>query len=153
VRLQLVHRVTATALLLALLAMTTGACSPSPIGGSVDAVLVSLDMTGGMCATGACAQHVELRADGTVVGPDGSKRSLGPMDIARAHTALERADLAASLARPFTGQCPVVYDGAEWTWTFPAPGGPVVVASCTTQIDPRQQPFATLTELMVPAGG
>lgn len=116
-------------------------------------MVVSLDMTGGLCPAGACAQRTELRADGTVVAPDGSRRSLNPIDIERGRLAIDAADFSAILARPFTGQCPVVYDGAEWTWTIHTARGDFLVASCTTQIDPGQEPFSTLTELMVGGGG
>ena len=85
-------------------------------------------------------------------GPDGSRRSLNPIEVERARLAIEAADFTAILARPFTGQCPVAYDGAEWTLTFHADRGEVALASCTTRIDPRQGRL-TLTELMVPAGG
>ena len=148
-----VRRVLAAVIALAVSGAVTTGCSAPPPAPPADAVVVALDMTGGMCRDGACAQHTELRADGTVVGPDGSRRSLNPIEVERARLAIDAADFTAILARPFTGQCPVAYDGAEWTWTFHAAHGEVAVASCTTQIDPGQEPFSTLTELMVPAGG
>ena len=148
-----VRRVLAAVTVLALSGALTAGCSASRAAPPADAVVVSLDMTGGMCPDGACAQHTELRADGTVVGPDGARRSLNPIDVERARLAIDAADFTAILARPFTGQCPVAYDGAEWTWTFHAARGQVAVASCTTRIDPGQEPFSTLTELMVAPSG
>jgi hypothetical protein len=60
-------------------------------------------------------------------------------------------------AVPFTGECPVNFDGQEWIYEFGTPGGVERVASCETEIDPAHPAFAAVTAALqavgvIPAG-
>jgi hypothetical protein len=58
------------------------------------------------------------------------------LDVAVATT-----DFAAIRARPFTGECPVNFDGQETIYEFGAPGGTQRIATCETDIDPNHPLF------------
>ena len=76
-----------------------------------------------------------------------------PAVLARIVAGVAATDWEAVLARPFTGECPRNFDGQEVTYTFPMAAGDVVVASCTTQIDPGQEPFASIGDALFAPGG
>jgi hypothetical protein len=59
--------------------------------------------------------------------------------------AIKTTDFDVVRARPFTGECPVAFDGQEWIYEFGAPGGVERVASCETEIDPAHPAFAATT--------
>ena len=57
------------------------------------------------------------------------------------------------LARPFVGECPRNFDGQEEIYTFNVVPEPVVVASCTTAVDPQQDPFRLVGGILFGVGG
>ncbi len=117
------------------------------------AVLVRVDASGGECPQGECANHWEIRRDGSVVGTGAAVPDVEPQALARIRAAIDAADWAAILARPFTGACPKNFDGQEYIYTFPTAAGDVVVASCTTQIDPGQEPFGSILGALFASSG
>ena len=66
---------------------------------------------------------------------------------------VETADWNAILAVPFTGECPRNVDGQESIYTFHDDRQPVIVAGCTTEIDPTQEPFQTVQGILFGVGG
>lgn len=130
--------------LLALVAVLFTACDLLPIDRPSNALLVTVEASGGMCVPGTCSTRYDVRRDGSVVRSDGVRQQIDAAAMRRIIAAVDAADWIAILARPFTGTCPTAYDGAELTYTFQTVRGAVTVASCTTQIDPEQEPFSTL---------
>ncbi len=61
-----------------------------------------------------------------------------PEILAALDAAIKTTDFDAIRARPFTGECPVNFDGQEVIFEFGAPGGVERIASCETEIDPDQ---------------
>ena len=59
--------------------------------------------------------------------------------------AIKATDFDAIRARPFTGECPVAFDGQEFIYEFGAPTGVERIASCETEIDPDNPVFAATT--------
>ena len=51
-------------------------------------------------------------------------------------TELSQADFVALMRRPFTGTCPIAYDGQETIYTFTTASGAVRIASCEVVVDP-----------------
>ena len=136
-----------------ILVLLVAACDTVPFLPRSDALLASVQLTGGECPTGTCSSRFDVYRDGRVERPDGPPQQLDAATLGRLHAQVEGADWEAILARPFTGECPTAYDGQEITYTFHAVGGPVTIASCSVQIDPGQEPFSTLMGALFGVGG
>ncbi len=117
------------------------------------AILVRVETSGGECPQGECTSRWEIRRDGVVINTGAVVPDIEPQVLARIIASIDSADWAAVLARPFTGECPKNFDGQEHTYTFPTAAGDVVVASCTTQIDPGQEPFESILGALFAEGG
>ena len=115
--------------------------------------LVVFETTGGECPQGPCGFRAEIFRDGRVVRSDGLAQTVDAAALARLVAQVDAADWPAILARPFEGECPTAFDGQEQTYTFNVAPAPVVVASCTVAIDPRQEPFQTVQGILFAAGG
>ncbi|MDP2349762.1 MAG: hypothetical protein Q8M74_01230 [Chloroflexota bacterium] len=136
-----------------LLAVAVAGCDLFRAVQPSSAVLVRVDASGGLCPQGECANRWEIRRDGVVVSTGAVVPDIEPPVLARIIAAIDSADWAEVLARPFTGECPKNFDGQEYTYTFPTAAGDVVVASCTTQVDPGQEPFESILNALFAAGG
>jgi hypothetical protein len=142
--------------LLLLAILVAGACTQAPAVQPVPAparALVSVETRGGECPDGTCSTRYEVFSDGRVVRDDGATDTMDADVAARLAELVEAADWAAITARPFTGECPTAYDGQELVYTFWPAGGEVTVATCSVQVDPGQEPFATLDDLLLGSGG
>ena len=124
----------------ALAAGTLGACTSTstneivPIAGP----LLTVQMRGGMCPEGMCDNTVVLERDGKVHSADKPPNSLGlvpagPLDALNA--AITTADWSTLRSKPFTGECPVNFDGQELVFEFSTLSGTQRLASCEVEID------------------
>jgi hypothetical protein len=125
---------------------------PTPVLGT-DGVLVTYLAHGGHCRTGTCEFNAAIHADGTVDRSDGMEQVVDPMSLGLLTKGIEAADWDAILAVPFTGECPVNFDGQEQVYTFHVEPEPIVIASCTTEVDPSQEPFRTIDGILFGTGG
>ena len=142
--------------LMALAATALGACSllpPEVVPEALNPVVVTYATEGGECAQGPCGFQAEIRRDGTVKRSDGMAQTVDEPSLRRLVEQVNAADWTAILARPFTGECPKNVDGQESTYTFNTAAGPVVVAGCTVEIDPTQEPFQTVQGILFGVGG
>jgi hypothetical protein len=91
-----------------------------------------------MCPQGACGGSVILERDGRVHSAAKPPNDLGQVN-GDAYAALDRAiqstDFAAMKAKPFTGECPVNFDGQELIFEFAVGATTQRIASCETEID------------------
>ena len=131
---QVIHR-----LLPALVIVFLAGCSsapallPTPVG-----PLVTVSTRGGECPVGPCGETVILERDGRVHSAAKPPNELGkvPADAMAALTlAVSQTDYAAIKAKPFTGECPVNFDGQELIFEFGAGAGTQRIASCEVDID------------------
>ena len=94
---------------------------------------------GGFCPEGECTILVAVsNAGGFVYAPRFGDSRVGTIDkdlVERLSSASQDADFDAIRAVPFTGTCPIAFDGMENVYTFFVEGGEEVVASCAWQID------------------
>jgi hypothetical protein len=100
--------------------------------------LVTVSMEGGMCPEGACASSVILERDGRVHSAAKPPNNLGRASaeaMATLTAAVQATDYAAIRARPFTGICPIAFDGQELIFEFSVGGGTQRIASCEVDID------------------
>lgn len=122
------------------LALSLGACSSIGSVGLPAATgpLVTVTMRGGMCAAGACDNSVILDRDGRVHSAAKPPNDLGTVPaqaMATLTAAIGATDYAALRAHPFTGECPVNFDGQELIFEFAVGTATQRIASCEVDID------------------
>lgn len=142
--------------LLVVVTIAVGACGLLPPGAVpevINPVLVGYEASGGECPQGPCGFKAQILRDGRVLRSDGMPQAVDAQTLADLTRQIERADWDAFLAKPFEGECPRNFDGQEETYTFNVAPKPVIIASCTTAIDPQQDPFRTVGGILFGVGG
>jgi hypothetical protein len=100
--------------------------------------LVTVSTRGGMCPQGACDHSVILERDGRVHAAAKPPNDLGRVPAAAMATltgAVQATDYRALKSHPFTGQCPIAFDGQELIFEFGVGAGTQRIASCEVDID------------------
>ena len=143
-RMRLRARLIRLAILLSVVALAAGAlgaCNAAATGELIPGTgpLVTVQMRGGMCADGGmCDTSVILDRDGRVRSATKPPNDLGVVSAANLSTltvALAATDFATLTAKPFTGECPIAFDGQELIFEFATMGGTQRLASCEVDID------------------
>ena len=67
--------------------------------------------------------------------------------------AITKADFVALKSRPFTGTCPVAYDGQETIYTFATASGAERIASCEVVVDPAAPLFVAVAAALAGVAG
>jgi hypothetical protein len=118
-------------------ALALAGCStnvPIPVVGP----LVTVEIRGGMCPAGACDDSVILERDGRVHAAAKPPNDLGQVEaqaMASLTSAMQATDWAALKSHPFTGVCPLAFDGQELIFEFSVGTGTQRIASCDVDID------------------
>ena len=136
-----IHAVPALAIVL-----IAAGCSAIPLPG-VGGTLVVVETRGGLCVNSPCGSRIAIDADGRVhqLAPEPAELGKVPADALGALSAAVRAaDFAAIKRRPFSGECPVNFDGQEVIYEFSLAGGTETIASCTIEADPDAPPFVAV---------
>ncbi len=136
------HRLFATLLLVALFVTGCSLVEAPPTG-----PLVTVQVRGGECPEGACGGTTAIERDGRVhlVAPRAEELGRAPQEAVTALDAAIRAtDFAAIKAKPFTGECPVNFDGQELIYEFTTASGTQRIASCEVEVDPAHPLFAAV---------
>lgn len=100
--------------------------------------LVTVQMHGGMCPDGMCDNSVVLERDGRVHSAAKPPNELGRVSaqaMATLTAAVQTADYATLKSHPFTGECPIAFDGQELIFEFGVGVGTQRLASCEVDID------------------
>jgi hypothetical protein len=109
--------------------------------------LVSVETRGGECPSGTCDRLLNIEADGRIHEVIPKDRVLGtapPEVIDALRVEVEQADYPKIRSRPFTGTCPIAFDGQETIYTFHVTTGDREIASCTVAIDPADPLFVAV---------
>ena len=120
------------------LALVVAACGFGGGVSSADDPLVTVETRGGECFTAPCGQVVVLDRNGRVHSAAKPPNELGtvpPEQVAAIDAAIRLTDFEALKSHPFTGECPVAFDGQEIVFEFSTPAGPERLASCEVEID------------------
>ena len=125
---------------IALVAVLATACSSVPGLPSTIASgsLVTVETRGGECLDGPCGSKTAIERDGRVhsLAPAAAELGQVPPDVLTAlDAAIKTTDFAILKGRPFTGECPVNFDGQEIIYEFGAPSGTERIASCEVEVD------------------
>ena len=123
--------------------------------------LVTITTRGGECMDGPCGSVIAVAANGQVHQLEPEPANLGELSdelLSALDAQIKTADFATIRARPFTGECPVNFDGQEVIYEFAAPSGVERIASCETEIDPDHPLFLAVEAALqavevIPAGG
>ena len=140
-RMRLRARLIRLAMLLSVAAMATGAlaaCGSTGIAPVEVGPLLTVQVRGGMCMEGACDHAVILEPDGRVHDGATPPKDLGRVPaptMATLTAAVQGADYAALKSKPFTGECPIAFDGNELIFEFAVGAGTQRLASCEVDID------------------
>ena len=138
--------------------LLVGGCSPSAVASllpSTTLPLVTVTTRGGECPASACGSTLVVERDGRLRQTAPEELVLGevtPEALAVLDGAIKTADFAAIRSRPFTGECPVNFDGQEVIYEFGAPSGAERIASCESEIDP-DHPLFQAVDLALASGG
>jgi hypothetical protein len=119
---------------------------------STNQTLLTLQYHGGMCPDGACESVTALRRDGTYTRTIGKgtprEGSVSRQKVDTLSQEIARADFARIKSVPFTGTCPIAYDGQEAIYTFQTAVGPQEIASCKVQIDENSSLFKAVQAIV-----
>jgi hypothetical protein len=130
------------AILVLSVVLTLGACSPAAVASLLPPTtlpLVTVTTRGGECPDGPCGSTLVVERDGRLHQTDPEDVVVGQVSadaLAALDAAIRTTDFDMLRSRPFTGQCPVTYDGQESIYEFGGPNGVERIASCETEIDP-----------------
>jgi hypothetical protein len=111
----------------------------APSAGSSSGVLLTLGYRGGHCRAGPCDRTLAIDRDGgiSVVAPE--PQELGTLSAELFNEVREQlslTDFEELGSQPFTGECPVNFDGQELIYTFHGATGEIRLASCKVELDP-----------------
>ena len=122
----------------------------NPKIGATDTIL-TIRAEGGHCIQGACWSEKQIKGDGSYTAADGTgTKKEGKLEAARVAELTQQiaaADFAQIKAQPFTGTCPIAFDGQEFTYTFQTVSGLETIASCKVGIDENSPLFKNIAEL------
>jgi hypothetical protein len=109
--------------------------------------LLTVRLEGGMCMDGPCDSAVVLERDGRVHSAAKPPNDLGRVS-GEAYTALDAAirstDFAAMRAKPFTGECPIAFDGQKQVFEFSVGTTTERLDSCESELDWSSPLFVTM---------
>jgi hypothetical protein len=100
--------------------------------------LVTVQMRGGMCPKAMCDNSVILERDGQVHSAAKPPNDLGRVTgdaVAALTAAIQATDWADMKSHPFTGECPIAFDGQELILEFNVGTTTQRIASCELDID------------------
>jgi len=101
-----------------------------------------------MCAQGACDSTIAIEVDGRVHAIAPAPTELGTVPdrgLEALNTEIAQADFAALTSRPFTGTCPIAFDGQETVYTFAIGSDIHRIASCEVVVDPAAPLFVAVS--------
>ena len=113
--------VTAVVAVLLAAGSATGSTTPPPIATVV--------RHGGLCVTGSECRTVFRVTDRAISAPGYVSRRLAPSDRLALLRAIKLLNMPYLRAHPFTGTCPIAYDGSESIYRFRGFARPL--AGCT----------------------
>lgn len=152
-RTKLVRAVVPVILMIATAALL--ACGPGDqtLVGVGTGPLLTVEARGGECLVAPCGTTVIVERDGSVhaaAKPPNAIGSITPEQLAALESAIKLTDFTILKNRPFTGECPVNFDGQEFIFEFGAPGGTQRIATCEVEVDYGTPLFVAVTAALGP---
>jgi hypothetical protein len=119
---------------------------------SASGPLVTVSTRGGECPEGMCGSQIVIERDGRIHALKPVAKDFGAVPtaaMAALDAAIRTTDFAQLKSRPFTGECPVNFDGQEIIYEFGAPSGVQRIASCEVEIDANHPLILAVTKALV----
>jgi hypothetical protein len=138
---------------LGLFAALAAACNVLP--GAVPTAggpLVTVSTRGGECPAGECGSQIVIERDGRIHAVKPVAKDFGKLPttaLAALDSAVRTTDYTKLKSKPFTGECPVNFDGQEIIYEFGAPSGVQRIASCEVEIDATHPLILAVTQALV----
>lgn len=100
--------------------------------------LLSIVHRGGLCPQGEqCSSEKTVDTTGSVKEEKKEVKKLSSDQVKQLQKVINETDFATIKKQPFTGTCPIAFDGQEVIYTFKTPQGSEVLESCKYTIDPN----------------
>ena len=153
-RARLRARLIRLALLLSVLAVGSvlaGCTQAAELVVPVTGPLVVVRHEGGMCMDGPCDNSVILERDGRVHSAEKPPNDLGRVSAeayAALNAAIQTTDFAAMRSKPFTGECPIAFDGVKQVFEFSVGATTERLDSCETELDWSSPLFIAIVAAM-----
>jgi hypothetical protein len=129
-RSRLLTPLVALLVLLAVTAASVAAVLCTPAAAAAGPPVADVRLVGGLCERSAtCMPRLLLHPDGRVTRDGSVVRRVQPAQLRELRRLVATLDLADVRAHPFTGMCPVAYDGQELIVRLR--GVPAVLRGCT----------------------
>lgn len=130
--------------------------SPAPSEVAGNDPLLTVEFRGGMCVAGSeCKNTLVITEAGEYSYTLGqSAPQTGTIDagtIATLEEQMAAADFEEIKAQPFTGTCPLAFDGPELVYTFHTDAGDQTLESCSVGIDENSPLFQTVGAIIATA--
>jgi hypothetical protein len=109
--------------------------------------LLTVGYRGGHCLAGSCDRTIAIEWDGRVHVTEPEPQELGTLTPALLQDVQEQlsvADFQRLGSRPFTGTCPIAFDGQELIYTFYGATGEIRLESCKVELDPADPLFVAI---------
>ena len=100
--------------------------------------LLTVRLEGGMCMDGPCDSSVVLERDGRVHDGETPANDLGRVtadSYAALNAAIQATDFDSMRAKPYTGECPIAFDGQKQIFEFSVGGTTQRLDSCESELD------------------
>lgn len=117
---------------------------------SSTSVLLTIQTIGGDCEFGQCSSKTTLKKDGVFIQENGDKKkdgSVGGSVAQKLQTLIESSNYTTLRRTPFTGECPINYDGFKVVYTFETSHGEEIIDSCQTKIDLSNPLFKAIANI------
>jgi hypothetical protein len=110
---------------------------PTVQADSAESILVSVTKRGGLCQQGQdCSSTIIVTEDGTIQDNENKTKKLTEDQTNELKKLITSSDFAAIKKTPFTGTCPIAFDGQEIVYVFSTKSGiKEEIPSCTYQVD------------------
>lgn len=98
--------------------------------------LVAVSYTGGLCVTGStCENSMQVMPNGNVISNGELTHTISAAETQALLENIASADYGQMREAPFTGTCPIAYDGQEKIYKFYVAGREEILPSCTYDIE------------------
>lgn len=115
-----------------------------------DPFLLKVRKSGGFCPDNQCFSELTILQNGTYRYEDAQKTGTGKLSR-RAFTQLKRRlarlNIEQVRSKPFTGTCPIAYDGPETFYRFLIGNTVEEISDCKSAIDPQDPLFQQINRL------
>jgi len=114
-------------------------------------ILIKIEATGGLCPYGECNSELIIFNNGFYNSSTNNKQekvgNLDEIDLLDLKQLIKNSNFKDIKSKPFTGTCPIAYDGQEDIYTFFFDKGTESISDCNYELNYDEGLFAKLIEI------